>query len=231
MDTIHLAICDDEAEDLAKTLALVKEYDTTKRLRITSLSCPDTLMHPQEPESIDIVLMDIEMEPVSGFDAASQIVSLPHPPVIIFTTKSSAYALKGYGIAIRYLQKPLSRDAFFEALDVAVAEASAHRLTIHADNTLHTVLLRDVEYIEIFGHYAVIHTQKESYRFRSTLKDILSRLPQGYFVPTHKSFIVNLEHIRSATATQASLSCGACIPISRSRQQEFNQALYRFLGR
>lgn len=231
MENIRLAICDDETADLEKTLALVKEYDTGKKLIITAYSQAAPLLRPENRGHFDIVLMDIEMSPLSGFDAARSLIAMEHPPVIIFTTKSSAYALKGYGIALRYLQKPLMKEDLFEALDVAIAEASAHRLTFQIDNTLHAIHLRDVQYIEIFGHYAVIHTQKESFRFRSTLKEILSRLPQGYFVPTHKSFIVNLEHIRSATATQASLSCGACIPISRSRQQEFNQALYRFLGR
>ena len=71
----------------------------------------------------------------------------------------------------------------------------------------------------------------EAYRFRSTLKEVMSRLPKGYFASPHKSYVVNLEHIRSATATEIVLDCGVVVPIGRKRMQEFNDALYRFLGR
>ena len=118
-----------------------------------------------------------------------------------------------------------------EALDVAIADAIAHRLTIQVDSVLHTVRLRDVQYIEIYGHYANIYTSRQTYRLRTTLKEIMGRLPKGYFVPTHKSFIVNLDHITSATTSEIKLDCGAKIPIGRTKAKEFNQALFRYLGR
>lgn len=231
MKQIHIAVCDDETADLAQTLDLVKQYDSAHQLCVTAFTCAEDVLQEAKKTGFEIVLMDIEMEPISGLDAARQLMGYSHPPVVIFTTKSSAYAMKGYGIALRYLQKPLLPQELSEALDIAIAEASAHRLTIQTDNVLHAILLRDVEYIEIFGHYATIHTPEKSYRLRSTLKELTAKLPQGYFISTHKSYIVNLEHIRSATATEALLNCGARLPISRTRQQAFNQAFYRFLGR
>lgn len=171
------------------------------------------------------------MEPPNGYEIAKKLINLPKPPVVIFATKSNAYALKGYGIALRYLQKPIARDDFYEAMDVAISDATAHRLTFQIDNTLVSVPLRDVQYIETFGHYTVVHTAQESYRFRSTLKEMMAKLPKGYFVSPHKSFIVNLEYIRSASASEISMNCGVKIPIGRKRMSDFNEALYRFLGR
>ena len=75
----------------------------------------------------DIVLLDILMPPPTGFDVAAALASRQDPPAIIFTTKSDAYAIKGYGIAIRYLQKPLEERALFKALDVAIEDISARR--------------------------------------------------------------------------------------------------------
>lgn len=170
------------------------------------------------------------MEPPTGLDIAKVLVSLESPPVVIFATKSNAYALKGYGVAIRYLQKPICQPEFFEAVDAAIADATAHRLTFQLDSMLISVHLRDVQYIESFGHYTVIHTSQDQYRLRSTLKDISSRLPKGYFAAPHKSYIVNLEHIRSASTSEVTLDCGVVIPIGRKRTQEFNNALYRFWG-
>lgn len=231
MDQLHIAICDDEIIDLSQTLELVKAYDSNSQLQITTFLRAAELMEKAKQYPFDIVLLDIEMEPPSGFDIAKELTSTDNPPIIIFTTKSNAYALKGYGIAIRYLQKPLLYEPLSEALDVAIADATAHRLTIQIDSVWHTVRLRDVQYIEIYGHYANIYTEKRTFRLRTTLKEIMGRIPKGYFVPTHKSFIVNLEHITSVTTSEVNLDCGSVIPIGRTKAKEFNQALFRYLGR
>ena len=231
MERFQIGICDDETMDLALTLEMINQYDTEQQLRVSPFLRAADLLEACVNNSFDIVLLDIEMPPPSGFEVAKQLIALPKPPTIIFVTKSKAYTLKGYGIAIRYLQKPLAYEDFSEAMDAAILEAAAQRLTIQIDNTTHAIRLHDVAYIEIFGHYSVIHTSNESYRVRCTLKEILKKLPRGYFVPSHKSFIVNLEHIRSVTASAIYLDCDVAIPIGRTKSQEFTQALYRFLGR
>lgn len=231
MDNLRVGICDDEPKDLAQILELVKIYDNDSQLQVTTFLHAKNLLEAANKANFDIVLLDIEMEPPTGFDVAKALIHMQQPPIVIFATKSNAYALKGYGIAIRYLQKPISKADFFEAMDVAVADATAHRLTFQIDNTLVSIRLRDVQYIEAFGHYTVVHTEQDNYRFRSTLKDVMAKLPKGYFVSPHKSYVVNLEHICSATATEICMNCGAVVPIGRKKTQEFNDALYRFLGR
>lgn len=231
MDQLHIAICDDEMLDLSQVMELVNLYNNNNQLQITTFLHAVDLLNASNKDKFDIVLLDIEMEPPSGFDVAKELIVKDNPPTIIFTTKSNAYALKGYGIAIRYLQKPLSYDSLSEALDVAIADATAHRLTIQVESVLHTVRLRDVQYIEIYGHYANIHTAQQTFRLRTTLKEIMKRLPKGYFVLTHKSYIVNLDHITSVSNSEIKLDCGETIPIGRTKSKEFNQTLFRYLGR
>ena len=231
MDNLRIGICDDEAADLAQIMELVRQYDVGKQLQVRAFSHASELLDAARTLALDIVLLDIEMEPPNGYEIARELIALPDAPVVIFATKSNAYALKGYGIAVRYLQKPIPQEAFSEAMDAAIADATAHRLTLQIDGTLISLRLWEVEYIEIFGHYALVHTGQDSYRTRSTLKELLARLPQGYFVSPHKSYIVNLEHIRSASASELCMNCGARIPIGRKRAQGFNDAFYRFLGR
>lgn len=231
MEKLRLGICDDEIQDLAQILEMLKRYDEDRHLQITTFLQAKDLLHAAKESCFDITILDIEMEPPTGFDVAKELIAMPNPPIVIFATKSNAYALKGYGVAIRYLQKPVALEEFFEAMDAAVADAKAHRLTFQIDTSLISVHLRDIQYIETFGHYAVVHTAEEAYRFRSSLKEVMARLPKGYFASPHKSYVVNLEHIRSATASEIVLDCGTVVPIGRKRMQEFNDALYRFLGR
>ena len=231
MEHLHIGICDDESVDLENTLDLVRKYDTEQQFAVSTFLRAADLLETAKITPFDIVLLDIEMPAPNGFEIAQQLIRGPEAPSIIFTTKSNAYALKGYGIAIRYLQKPITCDAISEALDVAIIEAYAHRLTIQIENTIHAIRLRDIQYIEVFGHYAMIHTGTESYRYRSSLKEIVGQLPRGFFAISHKSYVVNMEHIKSATTTEIVMDAGAVVPIGRTKAQEFNQAFYRFLGR
>lgn len=231
MEEFRLGICDDEIQDLTQILELVKRYDEECRFQITTFLHAKDLLDAAKIASFDITILDIEMEPPTGFDVAKELIAMPNPPIVIFATKSNAYALKGYGVAIRYLQKPITQGDFFEAMDAAIADVTAHHLSFQIDTSLVSIRLRDIQYMEAFGHYIVVHTAEKAYRFRSTLKEVVSRLPKGYFASPHKSYVVNLEHIRSATASEIMLDCGAVIPIGRKRMQEFNDALYRFLGR
>lgn len=229
MKKIHLAICDDEDIDLSQALELVGEYDREDNLQISVFHSAAELF--ERCNAFDIILLDIEMEPPNGFETAKRLTALPDPPVIIFITKSSAYALKGYGIALRYIQKHIEKSILFEALDAAIGEAAARRMTFKVGDTTYTIRLAELLYIEVLGHYATVHTLNGQYRFRSTLRDIMGSLPKLYFASPHKSYVVNFEKIQSATSDELHLCDGTRIPISRGKSNDFNKAFYRFLGR
>ena len=225
----NIGICDDENIDLVEILNLVKEYDQSGCFHtFTYFSAAELLM---SAAPLDIALLDIEMTEPTGFEAAKELISRKNPPVILFITKSNAYALKGYGIALRYIQKPIDKFCFFEAMDAAVMEVTAHRMAFKINGITYALHLVDIFYIEIYGHYAMIHSRQEVYKLRASVKDIITALPQGYFVRTHKSFIVNMEQIRSATSEDVTLCDGTRIPLSRGRAKEFNDVFNRFLGR
>jgi len=231
MERLKIAVCDDEAIDLVQVVATLREYDGNDRFDITTFDHALDLLKSTMSTNFDIVLLDIEMESPNGFDVAKDIIKQKDPPVIIFITKSNAYALKGYGIAIRYLQKPLSKDDLFDAINVAIQDAMAHRMTFKIEDTLYVLRIQNISYIEVFGHYATVHTDGKTYRFRSSLKEIVLKLPKSYFAVPHKSYVVNMEHICSATSDEIQLTNGAKIPISRRKAQEFNEAFYKFIGR
>lgn len=231
MRDLCIAVCDDDPLDLTHTIEMIQQYDQSKRIEVVSFTKASSLLQTSISNTIDILLLDIEMDSPNGYDVAKQIVSKPSPPVIIFVTKSSAYTLKGYGIALRYLQKPLDRAFFEEAIDASIQEATAHRLYFTSDDRTVVLPLREILYVEMYGHYASIHTFSSEYRIRSTLRDIQNKLPQGYFALPHKSILVNFEHVLSASKCEIQMDNGATIPISRHRYKDFNAAFFRFLER
>ena len=230
MSTINIAVCDDEADEREEILQLIKRYHSG--WTPAQFSSAKDLLHATEKVEFDLILLDIEMAPPTGFEVAKQIVGKQQShPLIIFITKSNAYTIKGYGIAFRYLVKPVIWDDFVLAMDAAVDELKANHFSFEYNNGMFSVPLQSIYYIESFAHIAVIHTTNEEFRIRATLSDLKQNLSLSRFTAPHKSYLVNMAHINTVSTDEIVLTSGDRIPISRRRRQEFNSDFCRFLGR
>lgn len=228
---MHIAICDDEKKDLDILENAIKDYDVSGKFHISRFSSAKVLYEYANIYPFDIAILDIEMNSPNGFDIALKLIEKEQKPLIIFLTNSMAYTVRGYGVAFRYLPKPISVIQLRNTLDAAIRELNANRYYFTVDGTSHILRFEEIYYLEVYNHHVVLHTRDHAYSFRATLKDVLSSLPKGYFGTPHQSYIVNLSHVQTATVTEINLTNGSSIPISRRRQKEFQNQLHSYLGR
>ena len=228
---MRIAICDDDANDLQAVQTALAQYDTAGNIEISSFTKASDLFAANKKILFDVAILDIEMKAPNGYEIAQKLVEQESAPIIIFLTNSTAYAIRGYGIAFRYLTKPIEYGALNKALDAAVCEAKANSFSFTADGISHIVRMKDIYYFEVFNHHTILHTMDQEYTFRATLKEIVTDLPSGYFGSPHQSYIVNFMHVKTAMAGELHLTNGAVVPVSRRRQQEFEDQLHGYLGR
>lgn len=228
---MRIAICDDELSVLAELREMLDRYDTMGALQIFSYQSAQKLYLDYEKQNFDIAIMDIEMEAPNGYEIAKRLVEYKPAPIVIFLTKSMAYSIRGYGIAFRYLTKPLDEQTLIDTLAVATAEVKAKRYTFSVDGTSRIICLDDIYYFEVFNHHTVLHTMDKAYTYRATLREVCSELPLGYFGSPHQSYIVNFAHISTATSKEIHLTNGSVIPVSRRKQHEFESLLHAYLRR
>lgn len=223
---MRIAICDDDPNDLQQLHSLARQYDA--RLKIATFCAARDLY--ESKERFDAVILDIEMEAPNGFEIALRMAKQESHPIIVFATNSAAYAVRGYGLALRYLLKPLTEDAVSEALDAVKEALSRNRLTLNIDGITHVLQVQDIRYAEVSGHRVTLHSDSGLISFRGSLKDICAMLPGRWFCAPHQSYLVNLLHVRTITKEAALLDDGTAIPLSRRKQAEFLQAFHGFLG-
>ena len=223
---MHIAICDDNPQDLQQLHALLRQYDP--RLQITTFSAAKELY--ESKDRYDAVILDIEMEAPNGFEIALRMAKQESHPIIVFATNSAAYAVRGYGLALRYLLKPLSEDAVAEALDAVKEALCRNRLSLTIDGVTHVLQVQQIRYVEVSGHRVSLHTDSGVLSFRGSLKDLCAMLPVRWFCGPHQSYWVNLLHVRSIVKEAVLLDDGTRIPLSRRKQAEFLQAFHAFLG-
>lgn len=228
---MRIAICDDDPIDLEALEKAVHTFDSGNNLEVCTFSRAADLYLSEEKKKFDIAILDIEMAPPNGYEIAKKLAEADSGPIIIFLTISMAYTLRGYGVAFRYLTKPIDQAQLNDALSAAIKESSAKKFVFSADGSSYMIPMEDIFYFEVSNHYTTLYTMDQSYTFRATLKEILSKLPVGYFGTPHHSYIVNLTHIKTATAQELHLTNGMVVPVSRRRQKEFEKQLYAYLGR
>lgn len=230
MRKISIAICDDERQERESIRNMVEQYGANHEFAIQEFSSADAMLKCTEC-TWDLVLMDIEMQAPTGFEAACVLARRKPKPLVIFVTKSSTYTTRGYGVAFRYLVKPVDPVEFTQAMDSACEEIAANRFSFRIDNSVFAIPFEDIYYPESFGHLAIVHTADTEYRIRTSLMELWKQLPQSRIAVPHKSYLVNMAYINRATSTEVVLTNGVRIPISRRKRQEFNQAFFRYLGR
>jgi len=163
---------------------------------------------------IDLIFLDIQMPQVSGVDF---IKTLANPPMFIFTTAFSHYALEGYELnAIDYLLKPISLERFMKAVNKALEQAELRKreeagestpgegiefFFVKADKKLVKIKYDEILYIEGLKDYVIIRLEQGRVVTLQTMKSLEDKLPLSKFKRIHRSYIVSLDKIHAVDGT------------------------------
>ncbi len=159
---------------------------------------------------IDLMFLDIQMPQLTGIDF---LKTLTDPPLVIFTTAYSNYAIEGFELnATDYLLKPISLERFIKAVNKAVEQIELRRKEtaavvdmnspedftfVKADKKYVKVKYSEVLYIEGLKDYVIIRTEKGRVITLQTMKSLEVKLPQKMFRRIHRSYIVNIDQIQA----------------------------------
>ena len=152
-----------------------------------------------------LIFLDVEMPEMSGID---MLANLEIKPLVIITTSHKEYALEGYEHEIvDYLIKPITLPRFlkavskaerrFEHLFLGNRNGDKNYFFIRKDSVIHKLPIADVQWIEAMGDYVTIHAKDKKYILHSTLRAVESRLPKDKFLRVHRSYIVQMENIKT----------------------------------
>jgi two-component system, LytTR family, response regulator len=173
----------------------------------------------------DVVLLDIQMPGMSGFDVISQL-SANQLPLVVFVTAYDEYALKAFDVhAFDYLLKPVNRVRLADAmarvradlargapdrervLDVIADDRSgsasapsprshAVRFTVRDRDRYVLVRATDIDWIDAAANYVRLNTRGRGFLLRMTLAEMERRLDPAEFMRIHRSTIVNSSRIK-----------------------------------
>lgn len=187
-------------------------------------------------QTVHILLTDIQMDDLTGIDL---VKNLKNPPITIFTTAYSEYALEGYDLdIIDYLVKPISFQRFCRAIDKAIEllkyttkeeqalptiTATKTPLTkdyffIKTNRKLVKVNYADILFLQSYGEYVKVYTKDDVLLALQTTSYMEAVLPPDNFVRIHRSSIINIQHIKEIEGNQIFIDQHRLVVSKRMRE-------------
>lgn len=242
---IRCIAIDDEPLALQQLAAYIKK---TPFLELVA-QCQSALEARQflEQDTVDAIFCDINMPDLNGMDF---VKSLQAPPLIVFTTAYSEYAVEGFKVnAVDYLLKPFGMQDFQRAANrlrervqgSRVQEVQGSPLTAESDDVIFLktdyrvvkVSVSDIRYIEAMSEYLKVFIEGEAKPIVTLLsmKKMEERLPQN-FMRIHRSYIVNLTKIQEVNKNRIIMDAETYLPVGDMYKDAFQRFIdAKFLGK
>ena len=200
--------------------------------------------HIIEEETIDAVFVDINMPDLNGMDF---VRSLSAPPMVVFTTAYSEYAIEGFKVnAIDYLLKPFGLDDFKRAANKVKEQYDLRNTatvsSVDEDDALFLkteykvvrINIGDIRYVEGMSEYLRIYLddRPKPLIVLLSMKKLEERLPSHTFMRIHRSYIINLRKIQEVNKNRVIMDADTYLPIGDMYKETFNAYINsKFIGK
>ena len=191
-------------------------------------------------DRVDAIFCDINMPDLNGMDF---VKSLTAPPLVVFTTAYSEYAIEGFKVnAVDYLLKPFGMQDFMRAANrlqerlsapAAAAVETDDTLFLKTDYRIIKVNIPDIRYVEAMSEYLKVWIEGEAKPIITLLsmKKMEERLPAN-FMRIHRSYIINLDMIQEVNKNRVIMDTNTYLPIGDLYKEAFQTYLdKKFLGK
>lgn len=206
----------------------------------------------------DLLLLDIKMPDLDGFEVLTKM-DAAEMPMVIFTTAYDQHAVKAFEAhALDYLLKPFDQERLHQAVDRARHElvkakdreatqrilhylsetgrqiGSNRRLIVKAGGRVVFLSFDEIDWVEAAANYVRINVGKEAYLLRRGIGEIAERLDPSQFIRIHRSAIVNVHKIKELQPVNSGeyivvLKNGKELSCSRGYRSGLQQLLDRTL--
>lgn len=218
---VFILVCDDDAAFAGQLAEKIEAIVKPQMPRSTVDCATDAAQLRALPlAKYDLAFLDIDMGPLNGVDLARRLHELRPDMLLIFVTNYIEYSLQGYEVqAFRYLLKAEMPQKLERYVQQALTAYRKTRDTVRifCDGEDVELQPQQILYAEMSARKVCLHLQGAERALlytTATMADLADLLENHGFVRTHKSILVNMEHIRDLQSTRLYLRDGTELPVS-----------------
>lgn len=198
---MRILICDDDILITEQLTKYITEFFYIKQLKEPQIVCFDNgeaLLKDKEEK--DVVFLDIEMPGISGISVGKKLKEKNANIIIFIITSFMEYLDEAMRFQVfRYLSKPIEKQRLFRNLKDAfeLYHTSVIKIPIETKYGLYSIPVQNLVCAEANGRKVIIHTTTGDFESIHTMKYWIEKLSMKCFFLSHRSFIVNFEHVTS----------------------------------
>lgn len=221
---MKIAVVDDEEVWQENIIKELERFYMGKEIRIEAFASGEAFLNRRE--EYELVLLDVEMGGMDGFETAMQYKNDNSGSMIIILTTHTELSRRGYLVdAFRYIDKRHMSEELEEALGAVEKRLQRkQKICVHMVNHGELYLmLQDIFYIETVKRNVLIHTAKSDYLCSDNISDLEKRLQDRGFYRCHKSYLINLDEVRNFSRTDAYMTDNSRAMVSTRKYAELKK--------
>ena len=228
---LKIAVCDDDRQMLSKMREYLKDFE--KLFQISLYSSGEDLL--TSGESYDFIFLDIDMKGISGIDTARILRQKDRKAKIIYVTayddfKDYAFAVHAFAYLVKPVDKEKIQSILREALAYTETPETIPSVCFQTSDGLQDISTRDIYYFEYQNRRLKMVTAAGDFWIQDSIHHMARRMEPWDFLMTHKSFIVNLYHIRNIKGYDILMTDSSLIPLSQKKSADFRKKLAAYLA-
>ena len=230
---MRILICDDDVliiEQLQKYIINFFENIGVKCPELVCFSDGESLLSDKGEK--DILFLDIEMPGINGIYVGNELKRANNNIIIFIVTSYSEYLDEAMRFHVfRYLSKPLDKQRFFRNMKDAVDlyNTITIKIPVETKQGMHTLPASSVIAIEAQGRKITVHTTLCDFESIHNMQYWLELLPKNCFFQTHRSFIINFEHVTDFDRNLVHMSDNQPAYLTKRKYSSFKQAYLLYL--
>lgn len=237
---IKIAICDDEvlwaktAEDIIYDF--FKGRFTEPEIDIFNNTEDLICRFANKEDAAQILILDIDMPDMNGFEAAKKIKELYPDIILMFYTQHEQYVFESFKFQpFRYIRKRFAAAELkiaMEAALVAVEANSEKNIILKTPNETLNICTDEIKYFETNKRKCDVYLRDgRTVTVRKTIRDLYSELGESSFVLIHRWAVVNIRYIKSYSGFDVTLEDGTRLIVSRKYIKDVRTAMIKYWGR
>ncbi|MDD4328711.1 MAG: LytTR family DNA-binding domain-containing protein [Aliarcobacter sp.] len=200
-------IVDDESLALSRLKRLLNENGIED---ITAFDNPIEALKEITKTKFDAVFLDISMPNITGLELADSIIQVEPKTFIIFQTAYSEFALEAYKSGgMGYLVKPIESNDIKNILEKtrnfkSSSDEQSKKILGKRGDKLYLIDISDIYYIKADLDEVIVRIKDADAYVRRKIGDLETLLSGKNFFRVHRSYIVNVDKIKSMKSVEQS---------------------------